>query len=148
MVDEEFQTTIPAAPTLEATRLAATIAALQAKWPGRACVTPGEALAVLPGPPQINPEDAAIRRRMHGSYPFPVALVGNRRVVLIPDIAATLCALPTAAGDCRIAGDPRAITKYAPGAQSFAARRVQKRDRRKPGRPRKTEVAEGEVSHG
>lgn len=126
------------AMTPDAVRLAATVTALQAKWPGRACVTPGEALSVLPGQPPRDPEEAAIRRRMHGTYPFPVALIGNRRVVLIPDIAAALCALPTADGDCRIAGDTRSITKYAPGVQSFAARRVQKRDRRGPGRPRKS----------
>lgn len=132
--------------TPDAARFAATLAALQAKWPGRVCVTPGEALTVLPGQPPRDLEAAAIQRRMHGTYPFPVALTGNRRVVLIPDIAAALCALPTADGDCRIAGDPRVITKYAPGAQGFAARRVQKRDRRGPGRPRKTTNAAGEMA--
>lgn len=124
--------------TVDAARLAATVAALQAKWPGRACVSPGEALTVLPGVPPRDPEGAAIQRRMHGSYPFPVALMGNRRVVLIADIAAALCALPTADGDCRIAGDARSITKYAPGGQAFAQRRVQKRDRCGRGRPRKS----------
>lgn len=138
MSEHDTPSTNSGALTPDAARLAATVTALQAKWPGRACVTPGEALTVLPGQPPRDLEGAAIQRRMHGTYPFPVALVGNRRVVLIADIAAALCALPTADGDCRIAGDPRSITKYAPGAQSFAARRVQKRDRRGPGRPRKS----------
>ena len=86
--------------------------ALQAKFPGRVYVSPGEALSLVPGATPRHAENAAYQRILRGTYPFPTRLVGGRRVVSILDIARSVTdgmAPPTVA---RRRGRPR---KLVPG---------------------------------
>ena len=76
---------------------------------GSPCKTPGQALAMLAG--RSDDLDNAARKQMsRGTYPFPIATIGGRRVVLVCDIAAALAAAPvtrvTEADDAPAANDP------------------------------------------
>ena len=61
---------------------------LQTAFPGRIYVSPGEALALVPGLQPKHPESAAYQRILRGTYPFPTRLVAGRRVVAIADVVA------------------------------------------------------------
>lgn len=77
------------------TQFAATHSGLQAQFPGRAMVSPGEALLTIPGLRPADPENAALQRRQAGTYPFPTKKIGGRVVVLLADIAGAMLAAPT-----------------------------------------------------
>lgn len=74
----------------DSTRFSAVLGQLDARFGGRPAVTPGEALAALPGMAQADPESAAQQRIGRGTYPFPFRLVAGRNVVLVVDIAVVL----------------------------------------------------------
>lgn len=61
--------------------------ALQARFPGRVYVSPGEALSLVPGGAPRHVENAAYQRILRGTFPFPTRMVGGRRVVSVLDIA-------------------------------------------------------------
>lgn len=125
-------------------RLDITLAGLRAQFPGRAAITPGEALTAI-GVATRDPENAARLRCHRGNYPFPVILHGGRRMVLIADIALVLCDAPAADGDARIEGDTRRTVK-----RPLRAAPVTHTQKRRPGRPRKIANAPQvqEASHG
>ena len=74
-------------------RFYATTQALVAQLGGRAVVPPGDALAAVLGDNMLDADYAAARRLARGKYPWPTILVGARRLVLVADVAATLCGL-------------------------------------------------------
>jgi hypothetical protein len=80
-------------------RFAAVMLGLQAQFPGRALLSLGEALLTLPGAAPAEPDSAALQRRSAGTYPYPVTRIGQRRVVLLVDVAAALLAASAASAD-------------------------------------------------
>lgn len=95
-------------------RFSAILDQLAARFPGRAAVTPGEALLALPGSAQRDPESAAAQRIGRGTFPFPFRKIGGKNTVLVVDIAAVMA-----------------------GGAPVAEAAAQLPARRRPGRPRK-----------
>src|SRR5690348_1064991 len=119
-------------PHTYAARFAVTVAALREQFGRRAAVTPGEALAALPGASPDDPCIAAKRRRARGTYPFRTVRLGGELAVLLVDIATALLEAPSVVDGVSATRD-----EY-PAPQSHAP---ESGTRRRRGRPRKTDAA-------
>ena len=90
---------------------------LQAAFPGRIYVSPGEALALVPGPQPKHPDSAAYQRITRGTYPFPTRLVAGRRVVALADLAGSISGDAPPSPSPRRRGRPRKVAVSASAAQ-------------------------------